>query len=66
MCARPTFSIGPMFFHIAASVVNVGVLLLVNDGRFPKQRVRLVHDFGTGDYDRSMVIQGLYCRKCNS
>jgi hypothetical protein len=50
LCSRPNYAIGPIFFHIAAAVMQLGVLLLVHDDRHSQFRERRVYDFGTKDY----------------
>ena len=60
LCERATYAIGPVFFHIAAAVMKIGVLLLVNDSRYRHHPTRQVQDFGTGDYPSSMIILALY------
>jgi hypothetical protein len=59
LCLRPTYSIGPVFFHFAAAVLRTGVLLLVSDQRNPGNCTYQAWDFGTAEYPRSMIIQSL-------
>jgi Reverse transcriptase (RNA-dependent DNA polymerase) len=60
LCQRPTYSIGPVFFHFAAAVLETGVLLLVCDQRNPGHCSYHVFDFGTAEYPCSMIIQSLF------
>ena len=59
LCDRPHSAIEPFFFHFAAAVTKIGVLLLYDDQRagFPS---RQVWSFGVEEYAQSMVIFGLF------
>ena len=53
-CATPRFAVGPIFFHVAAIVAQLGVLLLVQDQRHSRHTQYSVYDFGTKAYPFSM------------
>ena len=55
LCSRPNCAVGQHFFHIAAIVMQVGVLLLVK----APHEFRAVFDFGTADYSHSIIIYSL-------
>ena len=61
-CATPRFAVGPIFFHVAAIVAQLGVLLLVQDQRHSRHTQYSVYDFGTKAYPFSMIIYGLFPR----
>jgi len=55
LCSRPHYAIGQHFFHIAAIIMQVGVLLVVKAPR----GFRAVFDFGTADYSQSIILYSL-------
>jgi len=65
-CGMPNYSIGPIFFQVAAAVTEIGVLLLTQDDRYASHRVRSVFDFGTYHYSHSIIIYALYPRQRSS
>ena len=51
----------PVFFHIAAVVMQVGVLLLITDTRLGARDTRReVHSYGTTEYSQSVVVHGTW------
>jgi hypothetical protein len=56
LCEQPTRAIGPIFFHIAAIIMKIGVLLLVQEPGYSSGAIRRVYDFGTSSYTRSMIV----------
>ena len=56
---RPTAEQGLEFFAAASVVLQIGILL-ISDGHRPGDHTwRALHDFGTRDYESSMVLYGL-------
>ena len=60
-CAERSYHMTPVFFHIAAVVMQVGVLLLITDTRLGARDTRReVHSYGTTEYSQSVVVHGTW------
>ena len=53
---RPTLAMGLAYLHVAAGALQQGILLLCTDRRVRNAVGNEVHDFGTQQYDTSIVL----------
>ena len=53
---QPTYPVGNAYLHVAAAVLQQGILLLTQDRRHSRGAVYQMDDFGTRQHETSIVL----------
>ena len=62
----PNYHHGDTFFHVAAGVLRVNIIILMNDARLGKSDGHLAYDFGSGAYPKTILLFAIHHAKSDS